>query len=216
MRGVRFQNSFPMRVEWFRRSQTSLRSRFMWYSCWNSEECGPKSQKCVSTLSSLLAFILTLSVILLSPSLFSCSFSTWMTGRKILSLHFFCCCYIHLVEQSKGKSHSGTSQQAYWSLQAEPVWGWPSGHRSRGWRRPRCPGGTAESLPSWCMAGSPCSMPQTCSCLGRAFSCKALDFCLGKLMTQYLPKKAVEGLGSFTGWLPCFCGAERSKIHVQL
>lgn len=65
--------------------------------------------------------------------------------------------------------------------------------------------------------------PWTCSRLSRPLSGKALVFCLGKLMTQYLLEKGSETLNSFKRWcaLRCpnacinysFCGAERSKIH---
>lgn len=91
MSGVGFQNSFPMGVGGFRRSQTSVRlslRRFTWHSCCNSEEPGPKTQEIISTLPSLLAFILTFSVTLLSPSLFSYSFFLlgWQAGKSSLCI----------------------------------------------------------------------------------------------------------------------------------
>lgn len=142
-----------------------------------------------------------------------------MTGWKILSVHFLCCCYIHLAEQGKGKSHSGTSQWAYWSPQAEPAWGWPLGHRGRGCGRPRCPDDTAESLPSRCIASwlvPLAGVPRTHSCLSRPLSCKALDFCLGKPMTQYLPKKVVERLDSFRGWDASRCPNACINYYVSV
>lgn len=114
-----------------------------------------RPRRYIFPLSPLLAFILTFSVTLLSPSLCSCSFfySDDRPENPVCAL--VCCCYIHLAEQGKGKSHSGTSKWVSWSVQAEPAWGWPLGHRSGGCGRPWCPGNTAETLHSQWTGGSP-------------------------------------------------------------
>lgn len=116
-RGVGFQNSFSMGVEGFRRSQRSVRlslGRFPLHSCCDSEEPGPKTQKIYFHPLSPACFHFDF---LCYPSFYFSFFlflsSTWMTGWKILSVHFLCCCYGHSAEEGKGKSCSDTSKWAH-------------------------------------------------------------------------------------------------------
>lgn len=204
-----------MRVEGFRSSQTSLRLRFTWFTCWNIEGCGPKTQRYISTLSFLLAFILTLSVTLHYPSLFFlllfylddrlenplCAFFLLLlhafgrTKQRQIPFWYISVGFLKSTGRASMGLTLGPQQQG---LQEAVMPRWHSGVLAllvHGWFPLLC---ATDTLVPW------------------QGTFRALDFCLGKLMTQYLPKNYVERFNSFRGWLPCFCGAERSKIQVQL